>query len=419
MRYCCENCFSDIYLKNYIRENGETGICEYCNSQSVYIITTKKIGEYIRECIEKAYEDVNEGTGAYYDSEEDGYRDRTGEEPTVLSVRDIMEDAFDDMVQNTTILEDIFENSGLTFEEKKDGCTDWLEDVDDLHLVLQNALYGAEATRIHYFWELFKHTIKFYNRFFDIGNDSNRKVYLDQLMPYLCEYEKLIPTGEVFYRARKLTKELMDITKIDVYKELSPAPPLLASTNRMSPAGISYLYIASDIETAYEECRLKDHGALVAEHVAKQELSIIDFSQEAFICSGSIFDSNYDHDLRWINDFLKGFVEEITLPVDKENKELSFEYVATEMIAEYIRSIGYDGICFNSSVSKGKSYVFFCGPDKKYYDIDTYGYIDSYIEKYCPEIISFREWFNIRKLDRIHISKTYEIEDSIGYKTES
>ena len=112
MRYCCENCFSDIYLKNYIRENGETGICEYCNSQSVYIITTKKIGEYIRECIEKAYEDVNEGTGAYYDSEEDGYRDRTGEEPTVLSVRDIMEDAFDDMVQNTTILEDIFENSG-------------------------------------------------------------------------------------------------------------------------------------------------------------------------------------------------------------------------------------------------------------------------------------------------------------------
>ena len=103
MRYCCENCFSDIYLKNYIRGNGETGICEYCNSQSVYIITTKKIGEYIRECIEKAYEDVNEGTGAYYDSEEYGYEERTVEEPTVLYVRDIMEDAFDEMVQHTTI----------------------------------------------------------------------------------------------------------------------------------------------------------------------------------------------------------------------------------------------------------------------------------------------------------------------------
>lgn len=419
MKCCCENCFSDIFLKNYIRENGEIGICEYCNSQNVYIITTKRIGEYIRDCIEKAYEDVAEGTGVYYDAEDGEYRDRIGAKPTILSVRDIMEGVFADTVQKNTILEDIFENSGLAFEERRYGCIDWLEDVDNLHLVLQNDLYGLEATKMYHFWELFKHTIKFYNRFFDMENDNNRKEYLNQLMPYLSEYEKFIPKGEVFCRARELTKELMDITKIDVYKELSPATPLLTSTNRMSPAGISYLYIASDIETAYEECCLKDQGALVAEYVTKQDLHIIDFSQEAFIYSGSIFDPNYDHDLQWINEFLKSFVNEITLPVDKENNELSFEYVSTEIIAEYIRSLGYDGIGFNSSVGKGKCYVFFCGPDKKYYDIDTYGYMDSYLEEFYPEIISFREWFDIRKLERIHIMKKYEIEESIKCTTES
>lgn len=420
MRYCCENCFSDMYLKNYIRENGEKGTCEYCNSQGAYIITTEQIGEYIRECIKKAYEDVGGGTGANYDPEEKEYGDRKGEEPILLSVRDIIEDAFDERVQNTSIITDIFEDFGLGYKGM-----DWLGNVDEPHLVLQKDLYGSEATRMHHFWELFKYTTKFYNRFFDMGNDDNRKAYLDELMPYLYEYERLIPKGEVLYRARKAANGLMDITKIDAYKELSPAPPLLAKTNRMSPAGISYLYIASDIETAYEECRLKDHDALVAEYVTKEELSIIDFSQEAFIWSGSIFDPNYDHDLRWINTFLKDFVEEITSPVDKEeeeNKDFSFEYAATEVIAEYIRSREFDGICFNSSIGKGKSYVFFCGPDKKYYDIKTYGYIDPFLEEYCPEITNFREWFDIQKLELIHISedgKTYKIEDSIEYNTES
>ena len=292
---------------------------------------------------------------------------------------------------------------------------DWLGNVDEPHLVLQRDLYGSEATKMHHYWELFKYTTKYYNRFFDMGNDDNRKAYLDELMPYLYEYERLIPKGEVFYRAREAANKLMDITKIDAYKELSPAPPLLAKTNRMSPAGISYLYIASDIETAYKECRLQDEYALVAEYMMKEDLNIIDFTKEVFVWADSIFNPDYDHDSRWINDFLKNFVSEITSPIIEENKDHSIEYVFPEVIAEYIRSQGFEGICFKSSVGEGKSYVFFCGSDKKYYDIDPY------LEIYCPEIISFREWFDIRKLNLIHIledGKTYKIENSIEYNTE-
>lgn len=409
-----------MYLKNYIRENGEKGTCEYCNSQGAYIITTEQIGEYIRECIEKAYEDVDGGTGACYDWEKKEYFDSQGEEPEKYSIRDIIEDAFDEKAQNTTLIIDIFEYINLSYND-----IGWIGDIDDPYFVVKNDLYGKEKTRMYYFWEIFKYTVKYYNRFFDIEDDDNRKAYLDGLMEFLKRYKKLIPSGEVFYRARKKTDDLLNIRRIDVYKELSPAPPLLAKTNRMSPAGISYLYIASDIETAYKECRLQDEYALVAEYIAKKELKIIDFSKEVFIWPDSIFDPNYDHDLRWANKFLKDFVSEITSPVDKEdekNKDLSFEYVATEVIAEYIRIRKFDGICFNSSIGKGKSYVFFCGPDKKYYDINTYGCIDPLLEKYCPEITNFREWFDIQKLELIHISedgKTYKIEDSIEYKTES
>lgn len=58
MRYCCEKCFSNKYLKEYILSERNVGKCDYCNSNGVNIISTGEIGAYIRECLKKAYEDM-------------------------------------------------------------------------------------------------------------------------------------------------------------------------------------------------------------------------------------------------------------------------------------------------------------------------------------------------------------------------
>ena len=58
MRYCCEKCFSNKYLKEYILSERNVGKCDYCNSNGVNIISTGEIGAYIRECLKKAYEDI-------------------------------------------------------------------------------------------------------------------------------------------------------------------------------------------------------------------------------------------------------------------------------------------------------------------------------------------------------------------------
>lgn len=63
MRYCCEKCFSNKYLKEYILSERNVGKCDYCNSNGVNIISTGEIGAYIRECLKKAYEDIENGTG--------------------------------------------------------------------------------------------------------------------------------------------------------------------------------------------------------------------------------------------------------------------------------------------------------------------------------------------------------------------
>lgn len=46
-------------------------------------------------------------------------------------------------------MEDIFSDSGLSFEEKKQGESDVFEDIDNCNLVLKDDLYGIEATKMY------------------------------------------------------------------------------------------------------------------------------------------------------------------------------------------------------------------------------------------------------------------------------
>lgn len=191
MRYCCEKCFSNKYLKEYILSERNVGKCDYCNSNGVNIISTGEIGAYIRECLKKAYEDIENGTGAYWDSEEKQYCNRTGRSVAPYSIRDILveeENVLNEAVIDTTILEDIFSDSGLSFEEKKQGESDVFEDIDNCNLVLKDDLYGLEATKMYYTWEFFKYITKYYNRFFDIDKVAREEINLKELVPYILEY---------------------------------------------------------------------------------------------------------------------------------------------------------------------------------------------------------------------------------------
>ena len=407
MNHCCENCFTNRYIKEYIRGQREIGTCNYCNAESVYVISTKEIGTYIRECLDKAYENIDGGTGVMYDSEDNENYARNGEIATSYTIEEILienEGVLDDNVVGSCLLQDIFEHSGPSEREKMQGACDKYEDIESTQFVISNDLYGQETTNMYCSWEIFKHTIKHYNRFFDIDGLDLRKEYLQSLRPYIMEYEGIIEKGTVFYRARKQDKKIPAFPNIDAYKELSPAPPKYAATNRMSPAGIPYLYLASDTQTAWTECRCKQENVLVAEYESIKELSIIDFSKKAFVNTESIFSEKYDHDLRWINQFLDNFISEITYPVDDDKKDHSYEYASTQLMAEYIRSLGYDGICFKSSVSQGMSYVFFCGPDEER-DSNAYDFADEYIKYYLPLLTPFTEWFLIRELELYYISE--------------
>lgn len=356
-------------------------------------------------CLEKAYEYIDEGTGAMYDSEDEMYLGPDGKEATVYSVREILmeEEIFADITDSDALLDELFLGL-LSYEEQKDGAYNPFYDIDIECFVVKDDLYGLEATQIYYNWELFKHTIKHYNRFFDVDGLEIRNKCLEKINTYLYDFITDIDIGTIFYRAREQDDSIKDITGIDPYKEMGPAPYNKAKTNRMSPAGISYLYVAGDKDTAFAECRLNGKRAVVAEFKLKDSLQIIDFSRSSFYWAGSIFEDDYNHDGRWISSFLKSFVNEITMPVDDKVEDHSYDYVATQVIAEYLRSKHYDGICFKSSVSEGKSYVFFCGPDTEHiHDAYPYPFGDPYLSDMLPILQSFTKCFDLSYIEVIDV----------------
>lgn len=421
MSYCCEDCFKHKAIKKFIRSHSSIfGKCEYCGSSDIALISLRTLGEYISLCLEKAYEHIDDGTGAMYDSEDKMYLDSDGKEVTVYSVREILrdeEDVFSDDTNSDLLTDDLFSKL-LSYEEQKDGVFNPFCDVDTQCFVIKDNLYGLEATQVYWDWELFKYIVKHYNRFFEVDGFEIRNKCLDKINTYLYNFIVDIDIDMVFYRAREQDDSIKDITGIDPYKEMGPAPYNKAKTNRMSPAGISYLYVAEDKNTAFSECRLNGKRAVVAEFKLKKSLRIIDFSRRVFYMVKSIFEKDYDHDERWISLFLKNFVEEITMPVDDDVQDHSCDYAATQVIAEYLKNKHYDGICFQSSVGEGKSYVFFCGPDTEHAP-DAYSYSsgDSLLSSRRPVLRPFTECFNISYIEVIDVLNDGKADNVIEART--
>lgn len=171
MHQCCEQCFLQKNIREYINNRRRIGNCCYCGRKNVAIAQTREVGIFIRESLDKEYEVLGEDTGSMYDSEDDMYIDRYGEEAG-MSIRDILfekEDIFNYNAGTEQLFVDLFLDSAVSQEDIKNGEVDKYEDIESDLFVVKNALYGSESITEHYKWEEFKHLVKYYNRFFDIN----------------------------------------------------------------------------------------------------------------------------------------------------------------------------------------------------------------------------------------------------------
>ena len=120
-----------------------------------------------------------------------------------------------------------------------------------------------------------------------------------------------------------------------------PPNPDLIRDGRSNPKFIRYLYISESPTTAVFEVRPLLHNAVnVAEIEVKEQLII------ANIAVGIDIDATKDNSVdEWLMYFIQTAFSSSTNNPD--------DYIASQVIAEYIRHLGYDGIRYSSSLHRG------------------------------------------------------------------
>lgn len=202
--------------------------------------------------------------------------------------------------------------------------------------------YNVEIQECFSAWDNLKLEVQEKKRYFSDISTFNWEVYIKS--------NAKISKGNLFYRARITPSGRTILNE----SEMGCPPPKNATAGRANPLGIPYLYLCRDVETTFYEVRAVYLDKVsVGEFEIMHDLNIVDFSSKI-----NLFYTYTDSDTN--EDLLDTVKRKIIL--DKISHDLSkplrrfdteIEYVPTQLICEYCKQNGADGIRFNSSLHQG------------------------------------------------------------------
>ena len=183
------------------------------------------------------------------------------------------------------------------------------------------------------------------------------------------QFIKEVQCGQEFYRARIISKlyddnkekgiRIDNTGKFFGYDEKNSREPMLgiSGNGRNNIKGASYLYVASDQETSCLEVK-PQLGDLISLAIFKvnQPLHIMDFSSDKQFKNDFLEKYNMS-----LGDFFASLMNSFTQPVKSDD-----DYKITQIVSDYIRKTGIDGIKYQSFYTKnGCNYTIFnCHPLK-------------------------------------------------------
>ena len=217
-----------------------------------------------------------------------------------------------------------------------------------------------------YGWQSFTRTVLHKTRYLFLSEpedelDASRPDYvsvpgmldsLGRVVANLNLVTRLNP-GTIFYRAREGS-----YTK---FHEVSVPPSGKASAGRMNPAGIPYLYVALDGETAKREIKSKSKKVTLATFATKVPLRLLNLTNLPPL--PSLFELEKYKERHQL-EFLSIFSREISKPVPGDCKE-HLEYIPTQIVSEFFRHRFFhekqnlDGVLYRSSETNGRNVALF------------------------------------------------------------
>ena len=341
--HVCANCVDDIFLKSLINENLEVCICDYCGEETVdeSAAPTNTILGPIADALHYFFSDPT-SAGVPYETREGGFAVApTYTEDALLSLPlDCNDKLFEDVA--SAFINDAWVPAANGHWASSHRSTEMLE------------LWGRFVYKL-------KHEVRYFfnepvtpTTEFGIGEQSSRQI-LATIADHVEDFEffQTIDAGTLLYRTRVRTDNSDWV--IDPESMSSP-PPELAAAGRMNPAGISYFYLAFEHNTACAEvlpsppCK-----CALAEFKVSRDLCVLDLTNIPDI--PSIFDRSNSIE-REVLLFLSEFVEQISLPIQKDGRE-HVEYVPSQVVCEYFALVykrngqHLDGLVYPSAVRRG------------------------------------------------------------------
>jgi len=216
----------------------------------------------------------------------------------------------------------------------------WLEPVRD---------WGGSKPKdvdLNALWDEFSGELRSENRFF-----SKKAIEIGIFVRLFQKLEFKIEKGAKLFRARNSYEQNRKFNP----DEMGKPPAEKTKNGRANPIGISYLYLASNQKTAIAEIRpsLAD-PVTVAEFESMEDMTLIDLRDVSPF--QFVDDEDFDNLIVDIG-FLIKLGNDLSRPINPRDAGLA--YLPTQYLCEMIKSEGWDGVVYRSSLAGGYNVALF------------------------------------------------------------
>lgn len=333
--FVCLPCIGDSWLKERSSQRAVPRVCSSCGTSTMAALTATKIAETIKD---KLLEHFSIDPGLY-----PGY-EMTLSQIIGFAIR-CDSQAVCDAVAERLVDRDADEGSFYFHGQEYCRTPSQFESEEAKR-------WWAEGE-----WSRVATELVHGRRFFNVKARAFFESLMVEAMPpdSTSPVSKVIPENTRFYRARvAATQAQIQQFQQKPSEELGAPPKDRAANNRMSPAGVPLLYVATEAQTSVAEVRPSiGDKVVVAEFVSTRDLKVFDFTAltELHHTEISWFNPLYrkrtDHRL-----LLEYLHDLIARPV----RATDTDYVMTQALAEFIRYYRdqmFDGIAFRSVQREG------------------------------------------------------------------
>ncbi|GHV29825.1 hypothetical protein FACS1894167_09690 [Synergistales bacterium] len=335
---CCIECFRDSEIREVIKSQGEMGNCDFCGSTGIHIYPIGEVG---------AVEDMINGVIDVYEPDNNSDKEL---QFALLTDWSIFSEIFSDKLYDTHGLDRKY----VLIDLVSNLCSAY-RDVDDPVYTGNVRITNSDDDALSEFgivsgwnWDAFSDVIKYKNRF------HNNLFHPEIMASFLSYAVKNYDADFICYRARRCDD------RDGLTADKMGAPPSDKSTaGRISPEGVSVLYLASNAETALSEIRASTYDFVsVGTFRAKRAFRVVNLLDLADISPFVyITKSPYGYGDLWqyaINhSCLRDFADAVSKPLRRNDSPL--DYLPTQFIAEFIKSENYDGVEYKSTMNFGST----------------------------------------------------------------